>query len=83
MSVQVLYFARYREAIGQGEEVIELNDDIHTLSDLRQVLLDRGPAWQILADPRLCCSRNQTLCQLDEPITDHDEVAFFPMVTGG
>lgn len=83
MSIHILYFARYREALGQSQENLELNVDIHTLADLRQVLLGRGEAWQVLNDPRLCCSRNQTLCQLDEPISDQDEIAFFPMVTGG
>jgi len=29
------------------------------------------------------CGRNQELCGLDEQITDDDEVAFFPTVTGG
>ncbi|MDO9620822.1 MAG: MoaD/ThiS family protein [Moraxellaceae bacterium] len=83
MSIHILYFARYREALGQSQENLELNADIHTLADLRQVLLSRGEAWQVLNDPRLCCSRNQTLCQLDQPISDQDEIAFFPMVTGG
>lgn len=83
MSIHILYFARYREALGQNQENLELNADIHTLADLRQVLLSRGEAWQVLNDSRLCCSRNQTLCQLDQPISDQDEIAFFPMVTGG
>jgi molybdopterin synthase sulfur carrier subunit len=83
MSIRILYFARYREALDQDQETVELSADMHTLADLRQALLSRGDAWQVLTDPRLCCSRNQTLCQLDEPINDLDEIAFFPMVTGG
>ncbi len=83
MSIHILYFARYREVLGQSQESLELHADIHTLADLRQALLSRGEAWQVLNDPRLCCSRNQTLCPLDEPISDQDEIAFFPMVTGG
>ncbi len=42
MSIHILYFARYREALGQSQENLELNADIHTLADLRQVLLSRG-----------------------------------------
>jgi molybdopterin synthase sulfur carrier subunit len=29
------------------------------------------------------CARNEDLCQLDEPVVEGDEVAFFPTVTGG
>ncbi|MDO7928776.1 MoaD/ThiS family protein [Pseudomonas sp. KFB-139] len=81
MSVQVQYFARYREALGLDGERVE--GTFATLNDLRQHLLLRGEAWQVLAEQNLMCARNQELCQLDEPLTDGDEVAFFPTVTGG
>ncbi|MBX8532195.1 MoaD/ThiS family protein [Pseudomonas cichorii] len=81
MSVQVQYFARYREALGLDGERVE--GTFATLDDLRQHLLLRGEAWQVLAEQNLMCARNQELCQLDEPLVDGDEVAFFPTVTGG
>ncbi|GFM86228.1 molybdopterin synthase sulfur carrier subunit [Pseudomonas cichorii] len=81
MSVQVQYFARYREALGLDGERVE--GTFATLNDLRQHLLLRGEAWQVLAEQNLMCARNQELCQLDEPLADGDEVAFFPTVTGG
>ncbi|GFM83627.1 molybdopterin synthase sulfur carrier subunit [Pseudomonas cichorii] len=81
MSVQVQYFARYREALGLDGERVE--GTFATLDDLRQHLLLRGEAWQVLAEQNLMCARNQELCQLDEPLMDGDEVAFFPTVTGG
>ncbi|MCF8980522.1 molybdopterin converting factor subunit 1 [Pseudomonas syringae] len=81
MKLQVQYFARYREALGLDSERIE--GDFATLDALRQYLLKRGEAWQVLGERNVMCARNQELCPLDEPLQDGDEVAFFPTVTGG
>jgi len=81
MKVQVQYFARYREVLGLDSERVE--GDFSTMDALRQQLLARGDAWQVLGEQNLMCARNQELCQLDEPLVDGDEVAFFPTVTGG
>ncbi|MCD5993995.1 MoaD/ThiS family protein [Pseudomonas sp. CDFA 602] len=81
MKVQVQYFARYREVLGLDSERVE--GDFSTMDALRQQLLARGDAWRVLGEQNLMCARNQELCQLDEPLVDGDEVAFFPTVTGG
>ncbi|MBI6704127.1 MoaD/ThiS family protein [Pseudomonas viridiflava] len=81
MKLQVQYFARYREALGLDSERVE--GDFATLDALRQYLLQRGEAWQVLGERNVMCARNQELCALDEPVQDGDEVAFFPTVTGG
>lgn len=81
MKIEVQYFARYRETLGMDNESVE--GEFVTLEGLRQHLLQRGEAWQVLAEQNLMCARNQELCKLDEPLLDGDEVAFFPPVTGG
>lgn len=81
MSIQVQYFARYREALGLDSEQVE--GAFATLDALRQHLLQRGEQWQVLAERNLMCARNQELCSLEEPLEEGDEVAFFPTVTGG
>lgn len=81
MSVQVLYFARFREVLGLETETAE--GDYDSVRALREYLVLRGGAWQILAEQNLMCARNEELCQLDEPLVSGDEVAFFPPVTGG
>lgn len=81
MKIQVQYFARYRETLGLDSESVE--GEFVTLEALRQSLLQRGEAWQVLAEQNLMCARNQELCKLTEPLLDGDEVAFFPPVTGG
>jgi molybdopterin synthase sulfur carrier subunit len=79
--IRVQYFARYREALGRDDE--QLSGDFATLDDLRLHLVARGDEWEVLGEQNLMCARNQELCSLDEPLTEGDEVAFFPTVTGG
>ncbi|RRV08364.1 molybdopterin synthase sulfur carrier subunit [Pseudomonas sp. v388] len=81
MSVQVQYFARYRETLGVDAERVD--GSFATLDALRRHLLLRGEPWQVLDEQNLMCARNQELCSLQEPLQDGDEVAFFPTVTGG
>jgi len=81
MSVQVLYFARFRETLGLDSEAVE--GVYPTVRALREFLVLRGGVWQVLAERNLMCARNEELCQLDEPLAPGDEVAFFPPVTGG
>jgi molybdopterin synthase sulfur carrier subunit len=81
MSINVQYFARYRETLGiDGEQV---DGEFVSIDALRLHLLTRDGVWQVLAEQNLMCARNQELCQLDEPLEAGDEVAFFPTVTGG
>ncbi|MDY7568241.1 MoaD/ThiS family protein [Pseudomonas sp. RTC3] len=81
MTFKVLYFARYREALGLDTETVD--GEFATLDALRTHLVLRGGVWQVLAEQNLMCARNEELCQLDEPLVSGDEVAFFPTVTGG
>ena len=80
MKVTVKYFARYREALGMDSERVD--GDFNTVDDVRALLAQREGA-EVLSEQNLMCARNEDLCQLDEPLSDGDEVAFFPTVTGG
>ena len=80
MKYTVLYFARYREVLGTGEEVV--TGEFASVDALREFLILRGDR-QVLGDKGLMCARNQEMCALTEPLFDGDEVAFFPTVTGG
>ena len=81
MSINVVYFARYREALGMDGERLE--GSFATLDEVRKALIEKGEQYAVLTEQNLMCARNQDLCKLDEPLTDGDEVAFFPPVTGG
>lgn len=83
MTLQILYFASVREALGSGEVVPHVTTE--TVAMLRQRLRALSPAHrQALAqDKALRCAVNQTLCDMDMVVEDGAEVAFFPPFTGG
>lgn len=80
MNVTVKFFARYREAL--GVDSVKVEGDFATVDDVRALLAKREGA-NVLSEQNLMCARNEDLCQLHEPVSDGDEVAFFPTVTGG
>lgn len=80
MKITVKFFARYREAL--GVDSLRVDGDFATVEDVRALLAKRDGA-DVLSEQNLMCARNEELCQLDEPVSDGDEVAFFPTVTGG
>jgi len=82
--VRLRYFASLREALGTGDERLELPEGITTVAQLTAWLQTRGAEWQqALADPRLHTARNQSVVKADAPVCDGDEIAWFPPVTGG
>ncbi len=81
--IRISYFARYREHLGLSGERLEWQPSLTSIEALRQQLLQRGGAWQVLAEGNLMCARNQELVSPAEPLADGDEIAFFPPVTGG
>ncbi|WLG94889.1 MoaD/ThiS family protein [Pseudomonas sp. Z1-14] len=80
MNITVKFFARYREAL--GVDSLKVEGVFATVDDVRALLAQRDGA-EVLREQNLMCARNEDLCQLDEPLADGDEVAFFPTVTGG
>lgn len=83
MRIELVYFARVREALGRDQESLEVPDDIH-LSGLREQLGERGEAWRReLLDTRVLVAVNQAMTTGDPALCAGDEVAFFPPVTGG
>ena len=83
--VTVLYFARLREALGTASEQIALPASVRDLEGLRALLVARGGSWEReLAPSRpVRAAVNQAMAVGDMPVSDGDEIAFFPPVTGG
>lgn len=81
--ISIQFYARYREALGSDGEQLPWDASLTCVDDVRRHLLARGESWAVLGEQNLMCARNQELCNLDEPVQDGDEVAFFPTVTGG
>ena len=82
--VRLLFFASLRETLGTGDEQLELPDSVNDVATLTNWLQDRGENWDsALSDPRLHVAINQEIVKQDAPVTDGDEIAWFPPVTGG
>ena len=80
MSINVLFFARYAEAV--GFDSLEMEGEFATVDAVR-LALAADPEFAVLNEASLMCARNEELCKLNETLADGDEVAFFPPVTGG
>ena len=80
MSINVLFFARYAEAV--GFDSLEMEGEFASVDAVRLALAS-DPEFAVLNEASLMCARNEELCSLNEPLSDGDVVAFFPTVTGG
>ena len=83
MRIDVLYFAWLRERIGAPRETVETG--AATVRDLVAQLAAMDD-WHAAAFADLRAVRvavDQTLADLDAPLADAREVAFFPPMTGG
>ncbi|MGK0500677.1 MAG: molybdopterin synthase sulfur carrier subunit [Oceanicoccus sp.] len=83
--VQVLFFARLREQLGEASLSLALADEVYTVQGfVQQQLAAHNPEWveHLLADNTICAI-NQQVVDLQHVLNDGDELAFFPPVTGG
>ena len=82
---KILYFARFREAIGIGEEEIDLLPTDTSLAALCVRLRERGGGYAVaFADPaKVRGAVDLEMAAIDAPLGNPQEIAFFPPVTGG
>jgi len=85
MTIQLLFFAGLREAVGSGSESLALPEAVATVGELRAHLAARGGKWAEHFAPtrNVRAAVNQTMVAAGAAVKDGDEVAFFPPVTGG
>jgi molybdopterin converting factor subunit 1 len=79
--VKVLLFARLRDLAGTGEVEIEIPAG-SVMRDAWDVLAARHEAVAPYASS-ISCARNAEYTRMDAALTDGDEVAFLPPVSGG
>ncbi|PWI34255.1 molybdopterin synthase sulfur carrier subunit [Vibrio albus] len=80
--IKVLFFAQTRELV--GTDSLELEANYADVEALRANLSERGDKWSLaMEDGKLLAAVNQTLVAPQHALSDGDEVAFFPPVTGG
>ncbi|GKT11353.1 MAG: sulfur-carrier protein [Thiomicrorhabdus sp.] len=81
--VNILYFASFREMLGQANEQLPAKHT--TVSELLAELASRGDHWKVALEDNvnLQIAVNQDIASRETAIKAGDEVAFFPPVTGG
>lgn len=84
-SAKVLYFASVREGVGKGEEIVDLPDEVTTVSDFLAWLRGRGPEYAAALDAALAIRTAVDRVHATEqtPVRGAKEIAVFPMMTGG
>ena len=83
--MQILYFAWLRQKIGVGQEDISPPETVQTVGALLDWLASRGEEFEHALEDRdvIKVAVNQEFASLDAPISEGDEIALFPPVTGG
>lgn len=83
--MKLLYFAWLRQRIGVAEETVSLPPNVATVGDLLAWLRKRSDEHATaLADLSVVrVAVNQDYARDADPVSEDDEVALFPPVTGG
>ena len=76
MSIRVKCFANLRQQLGVDSRDIAHQSGM-TVGDVWRAISGQPPPANLL------CARNFEYVEFTQPLTDGDEVAFFPPVTGG
>jgi molybdopterin synthase sulfur carrier subunit len=81
----ILYFASLAETLGMKSEQIELPAECKTVAGLVKILIARGEPFADTfgGSTRILVAINQEMSEPAANITNTDEIAFFPPVTGG
>jgi molybdopterin converting factor subunit 1 len=83
--MKLLYFAWVRQKVGVAEESVTPPEHVRDVAGLMAWLATRSPGHaEAFAHARqIRAAVNQDFAPPSAPVAAHDEVAFFPPVTGG
>lgn len=81
MKINVRLFARLREQLGDSVQC-ECPEGA-TVAALTDQLASQGDNWAQLKSQEILCAVNQQQVSGEHRLSENDEVAFFPPVTGG
>ncbi len=77
MTINILYFASLRERIGRGSDTLDLSEPLKVDQVWQQATGQKSFPDDVLI------ALNQEYTDASAIVSDGDEVAFFPPVTGG
>lgn len=84
MAVTIWYFASIKEAINCEKESVQLPDNVESVEDLVNWLSERGENWRkVLQEGTVLVAINDAVASKQTMLSDEDEIAFYPPVTGG
>ena len=83
--LRVLFFGRFREELDCAELKLVFSENYTNLQGLQDALIaERGGQWlEVLAQENVIRAVNQEVATQNVALSDGDEIAFFPPVTGG
>ena len=82
MRVKLLLFAGCREAVGSKELEVELPETVSTVAEAMEVVLARFPQLRGISKS-VAVARNAEYVSGDAPVSEGDELAIIPPVSGG
>jgi molybdopterin synthase sulfur carrier subunit len=82
--MKVLFFASLKEQLGCDHIQLDDAPELQTAKDVLDRLIKMGEPWsQVLTSGKVLIAVNQEMARLNTPVSESDEIAFFPPVTGG
>ena len=84
MRVKIVFFASLREALGVDALDLQISRPCRVSALISQLVDQHSPEWlEILTAENIRIAVNQDMINEDVDVSDGNEVAFFPPVTGG
>ena len=83
--MQIKYFSWVKDQIEEESENITITEQIITVKDLINYLKKKNDKYTkaFSDDSVIRCAVNMEVTDLNHKISDNDEIAFFPPMTGG
>jgi molybdopterin synthase sulfur carrier subunit len=84
MTVKIVFFGSLREALGVDALDLQISRPCRVSALISQLVDQHSPEWlEILTAENIRIAVNQDMINEDVDVSDGNEVAFFPPVTGG
>ncbi|MDD9890974.1 MAG: molybdopterin converting factor subunit 1 [Gammaproteobacteria bacterium] len=83
--IQIHYFASIRERLEADQEQLTLPDHVSSIDELIKHLATINPKFSAVVNStsKILVAVNQTVVDRSYKLSENDEVAFFPPMTGG